>query len=138
MLDGSARRIGSVRINSGQLQGLGVANNNVCPERDGDGMVGNDTIQFSLIGEAFVLQAKVLHGAAMGHYPSALGQIRGLLGKPLLDISDRVNVAIKVAAVHKRLLRRSLVGEVDVGVGETWYDISFIQVDGLRVGSAEF
>ena len=100
-------------------------------------MVGNDTIQLSLIGEAFVLQAKVLHGAAMGHYPSALGQIRGLLGESLLDICDRVNVAIKIAAVHKRLLRRSLVGEVDVGVGEAWYDISFFQVDGLRVGSAE-
>ncbi len=101
-------------------------------------MVGNDTIQFSLIGEAFVLQAKVLHEAAMGHDPGTLGQIRGLLGESLLDICDRVNVAIKIAAVHKLLLRCSLVSKVDVGVGETWYDISFIQVDGLRVGSAEF
>ena len=100
-------------------------------------MVGNDTIQFSLIGEALVLQTKILHGATMGHDPSTLGQVRGLLGEPLLDISDCVNVAIKVAAVHKRLLRRSLVGEMDVGVSETRYDISFFQVDGLCVGSAE-
>ena len=132
-LDGAAGRIGPVPIDSRQRQPAGVGHGDVGAEGDGDRVFGEVVAS----GETLVLHAEVLHRAPMPRYPVARGSRGGLFGQTREHLGDGVDRPVEVPDVHQLPVRQTVVGQMNVGIGQSRNDGQTLEVHLPRIGPAQ-
>src|SRR5882724_12665979 len=96
-----------------------IRNRNMRAERNRNRMVRDRAVEIMLVGETFIVKAKVLHGAAMSDDPRPFGRAGGCISETLQDIGDGMRSDVEVAAVDEFHLRRAFLREMNMSVCES-------------------